>query len=86
LFETVPSVLYILALHGQNGEESIIRAINDTKDNDSVAAIVGAAVGALYGSTSIPDRWIKGLSGRTRSDDNGEVFKVILSAKQKFWS
>ena len=86
LFETVPSVLYILAMHAQNGEEAIIRAVNDTKDNDSVAAIVGAAVGALYGSTGIPDRWIKGLTGRTRSEDDGDVFKLILTAKKKFWS
>ena len=86
LFETVPSVLYILATEAQNAEQAIIRAVNDTKDNDSVAAIVGAAVGALHGSNSIPDRWIKGLTGRTRSDDDGEVFKVILASKQKFWS
>ena len=86
LFETVPSVLYILATQAQNGEEAIIRAVNDTKDNDSIAAIVGAAVGALHGSNDIHDRWIKGLTGRTRSEDDGEVFKVILAAKQKFWS
>jgi hypothetical protein len=30
-------------------EEAILRAVNDTKDNDTVAAIVGAAVGALHG-------------------------------------
>jgi len=86
LFETVPSVLYILAKHAQNGEEAIIRAVNDTKDNDSVAAIVGAAVGALHGLDGIPDRWIKGLTGRTRSEDDGEVFKLILTAKRKFWN
>jgi ADP-ribosylglycohydrolase len=86
LFETVPSVLYILAKHAQNGEEAIIRAVNDTKDNDSVAAIVGAAVGALHGLECIPDRWIRGLTGRTRSTDDGEVFKLILMAKKIFWS
>jgi ADP-ribosylglycohydrolase len=86
LFETVPSVLFILAKHSQNGEEAIIRAVNDTIDNDSIAAIVGAAVGALHGLNSIPNRWIKGLTGRTRSEDDGEVFKLILMAKKKFWS
>ena len=86
LFETVPSVIYILAKHAQNGEEAIIRAVNDTKDNDSVAAIVGAAVGALHGLDGIPDRWIKGLTGRTRSEDDGEIFKLILTAKRKFWN
>ena len=45
-----------------------------------------AAVGALHGSSGIPSRWIKGLTGGTRSEDNGEVFKLILTAKQKFWS
>jgi ADP-ribosylglycohydrolase len=85
LFETVPSVLYILAKHAQDGEEAVIRAVNDTKDNDSIAAIVGAAIGALYGLKCFPDRWIKGLTGRTRSGDNGEVFRLILLAKRAFW-
>jgi ADP-ribosyl-[dinitrogen reductase] hydrolase len=86
LFETVPTVLYILAKYAQNAEEAIIRAVNDTRDNDSIAAIVGAAVGALHGLDGIPNRWIKGLTGRTRSNDDGEVFKLILMAKRKFWS
>lgn len=86
LFETVPSVLYILAKHAQDGEEAIIRAVNDTKDNDSIAAIVGAAIGALYGTICFPDYWIKGLTGRTRSGDDGEVFRLILMAKRAFWS
>lgn len=85
LFETVPSVLYILAKHAQNGEEAIIRAVNDTVDNDSIAGIVGAAIGALYGLECFPERWIKGLTGRTRSGDDGEVFRLILMAKKAFW-
>ena len=86
LFETVPTVLYILAKYAQNAEEAIIRAVNDTRDNDSIAAIVGAAVGALHGLDAIPNRWINGLTGRTRSKDDGEVFKLILMANRKFWS
>jgi ADP-ribosylglycohydrolase len=43
----VPTVIYILMRHGHDPEEAIVRAVNDTKDNDTVAAIVGAAVGAL---------------------------------------
>ena len=46
VMETIPSVLYILARHGNDPEEAIVRAVNDTRDNDTVAAIVGAAVGA----------------------------------------
>lgn len=86
LFETVPSVIYILAKHAQNPEEAIIRAVNDTKDNDTVASIVGAAIGALYGLNGIPDKWIQGLTGRTKEDDDGAVFKLIFRAKKAFWS
>lgn len=85
LFSTVPSVLFILANHADNAEEAIIRAVNDTRDNDTIAAIVGAAVGALHGLKGIPERWIDGLTGRTRSNDDGEVFKLIFRAKKAFW-
>lgn len=77
LLETVPSVLYILMRHGHNPEEAIIRAVNDTKDNDTVAAIVGTAVGAAHGLSRLPDRWISGLSGRITGNDDGAVQRLI---------
>ena len=77
LLETVPSVLMILAKHAQDPEEAIIRAVNDTKDNDTIAAIVGAAVGALHGEKALPGRWIDGLLGRTAQDDDGRVFELL---------
>lgn len=85
LLETMPCVLYILARHGDNSEEAIVRAVNDTKDNDTIAAIVGAAVGALHGRAGLPARWINGLLGRTREDDDWRIFELIESAKQTFW-
>jgi ADP-ribosyl-[dinitrogen reductase] hydrolase len=80
LLETVPSVLYLLVRHGDDPEEAIVRAVNDTKDNDTVAAIVRAAVGALHGRRALPNRWIEGLSGRTREDDDGRIFELIGEA------
>ena len=80
LLETVPCVLYILARHGHDPEEAIVRAVNDTRDNDTVGAIVGAAVGALHGRDALPERWIAGLLGRTGADDDGEVFRLIDEA------
>ena len=77
LLETIPSVLMILSKHASDPEEAIIRAVNDTKDNDTIAAIVGAAVGALYGEAALPKRWIDGLLGRTTSDDDGKVFDLL---------
>lgn len=85
LLETLPSVIYILMRHGDEFEEALVRAVNDTKDNDTVAAMVGAAVGALHGKAAIPQRWIHNLSGRTTDRDDGRVFELISQAKMTFW-
>ncbi|MCI0447277.1 ADP-ribosylglycohydrolase family protein [bacterium] len=85
LFETVPSVLYILKQHAHDPEAAIIRAVNDTHDNDTIAAIVGAAVGALHGKDALPKRWIENHTGRTRESDDGRIFELLEQAKQIFW-
>ena len=77
LLETMPTVLHILARHADDPEEAIVRAVNDTRDNDTIAAIVGAVVGALHGRAALPRRWVDGLLGRTREDDDGQVFEMI---------
>jgi ADP-ribosylglycohydrolase len=81
LLETVPSALYILARHSPDPETAVVRAVNDTKDNDTIAAIVGAAVGALHGRGAFPSRWIDGLLGRTSESDDGRVFELIAQAR-----
>jgi ADP-ribosylglycohydrolase len=80
LLETVPSVLWILANHAHDPEEAIVRAVNDTYDNDTIAAIVGAAVGALHGAGALPASWRAGLLGRTGASDDGVVFRLIEAA------
>jgi len=85
LLETVPSVLYVLMRHGDDPEEAIIRAVNDTKDNDTIAAIVGAAAGALHGKAAIPPRWIDNLSGRTMVNDDGAIFRLLREARRLWW-
>jgi len=85
LLETVPTVLYILMRHGDDFEEALVRAVNDTKDNDTIAAIVGAVLGALHGKMKIPERWIENLAGHTRDSDKGHVFELLDKARQVFW-
>ena len=86
LMETVPTVLYILMKHAGDPEEAIVRAVNDTKDNDTIAAIVGAAVGALHGRDALPSRWVSNLAGRVvASIDDNRVFQLIDEAKREFW-
>jgi len=84
LMETMPSVIYILMRHGHDPEEAIVRAVNDTWDNDTIAAIVGAAVGALHGQNAIPQRWIANHSGRTAEGDDGKMFQLIREAGQRW--
>jgi ADP-ribosylglycohydrolase len=81
LLETVPSVLYILMRCGHDPEEAIVRAVNDTWDNDTVAAIVGAAVGALHGKDGIPERWLSNLPGRTTDRDDGRICELLKEAR-----
>ena len=77
LLETVASVIYILMKHGGDFEEAVIRAVNDTRDNDTIAAIVGAGVGALHGKRKIPKRWIENLTGRTSETNDGRIFELL---------
>ncbi len=87
--ETLPCALYILMHHGHEPEEAIVRAVNDTKDNDTVAAIVGAAVGALHGAKALPERWRANLTGRTLAGgkregedvDDRRIFELIDQAR-----
>ncbi len=84
LLETVPCALLILARHGASAEHAIVRAVNDTHDNDTVGAIVGAAVGALHGERKLPERWRKGLLGRTADADDGRIQQLLESAVERF--
>lgn len=77
LLETVPMVLYILMKYSDNLEEAVVRAVNDTKDNDTIGSIVGAAVGALHGKKALPERWIKNLFERTTINNDGKIFEDI---------
>ncbi len=84
LLETVPSVVYILSRHGHDPRTAIEQAVNGTRDNDTVAAIVGAAVGALHGARALPDEWVEALLGRTSHHDDGQVFRLLQTAGQTF--
>ena len=92
LMETLPCALYILMHHGHEPEEAIVRAVNGTKDNDTVAAIAGAAVGALHGAKALPERWRANLTGRTLAGgkregedvDDRRIFQLIDQARARW--
>jgi ADP-ribosylglycohydrolase len=84
LLETMPCVVLILMRHANDAEQAITRAVNDTRDNDTIGAIVGAAVGALHGARGLPERWRGGLLGRTAQTDDGRVIELLDRAEQAF--
>lgn len=84
LFESLPCVLHACALHAADPEEAILRAVNDTRDNDTIAALVGAAMGALHGLDALPARWREGHSGRTEADDEGRMAEILAAARERF--
>jgi len=52
---------------------------------DTIAAIVGAAVGALHGRKALPSRWIENLPGRiTYVGQDGRVFELIEQARRRW--
>ena len=77
LLETVPSVLFLLARYAHDPEEALVRAATDTWDNDTVAALVGAAVGALHGRSALPRRWVEKHTGCIRLGDEGAIPQLI---------
>lgn len=84
LLETIPSFLYVLCRHADDPAEAIVRAVNDTTDNDTIGAIVGAVVGALHGRGKLPESWIERLSGRLAARDDGRVFQLLEQACQRW--
>lgn len=72
-------------VHGSAPEEVIVRGVNDAWDNDAIACIVGAAVGALHGKASFPCPWLDNLLGRTNDSDDRRIFELIAEAQRTFF-
>jgi ADP-ribosylglycohydrolase len=85
LLETMPSIIYILMCHAADPEEAMVRAVNDTEDNDTIAAMVGAAMGALYGTSCIPSGWISRLPQHPTHEEDETVFALLEAVRNMWW-
>jgi hypothetical protein len=56
--EMVPCALAICAIAGEGTELAIVGATNIGRDTDTIAAIAGELVGALYGIDALPKPWV----------------------------
>lgn len=59
-----------------NFEDAIIMAVNLGGDADSIAAVCGAIAGAIYGSSTIPQRWTDKLKKKSL-DKTVEFVKMV---------
>ena len=66
VINTLNNALYYVQ-HTMSLEDSIIMAVNEGGDADTIAAITGSLAGALYGYDSIPQRWIDQLSSDVKA-------------------
>jgi ADP-ribosylglycohydrolase len=87
--QSVPAILYILMHHGDSFESAVIAAVNDTKDNDTVASVIGALLGALHGRRAIRQKWLDGITSHSLGDVRGAsdcaaIERLARQAAQKF--
>ncbi len=67
VFHTVPVALHAWNLHPTDFRAAVLKAIRCGGDTDTVAAIVGALVGARVGKDGIPRDWLVGVRDWPRS-------------------
>ena len=61
-FHTVPIAIYTFLRHGNHFHEALVASLSCGGDTDTVAAIVGALVGANVGGEGIPSEWLDAIS------------------------
>ena len=63
-------------------EEALTLAVNLGEDADSVGAVTGQLAGALYGTSSIPERWLHPLAWREKI--TGLADDLVAAGASKF--
>lgn len=61
--DTLEAAIWALMRH-VDYKSTVLCAVNLGEDTDTVAAVVGALCGALYGASGIPNDWLSGLVRR----------------------
>ncbi|MDI1360651.1 ADP-ribosylglycohydrolase family protein [Methylotenera sp.] len=72
--QSFPSVLYLAARYHDNFEGALIANTNVGGDNCHRGAVLGAILGAALGVSSIPKRWVNGLTAHVELNDEIEQF------------
>ena len=59
--EAIAISAYLFKIHLNNPRDAILSAANSPGDSDSIAALVGALIGAYHGIDAFPEHWITNL-------------------------
>lgn len=71
--------LYAIWAASSSFEEAVVYAANLGGDADTIAAICGGLVGAMYGFEAIPEKWIAALSRDDRERLDAAVEAAVES-------
>ena len=69
--------------HGENFEETLVKAVNLGGDADTIGAITGGLLGALVGFEAIPERWINALPAHITARLDAFVDWAIKQEKER---
>ncbi len=59
--EALAIAVYCALCHGSNIENALLLSVNHDGDSDSTGAICGSIVGAAFGESALPKKWLKKL-------------------------
>ena len=77
LLETMPTALSIVAEYLDEPERAILEAANFTWDNDTIASMVAAAMGARHGKQAFAGQWITALREYRQEQGMDSMIAVI---------
>ena len=66
-----------VGLTADSAEEGIVEAVNLGGDTDTIGAVTGAVVGARFGASSLPERWLSVLDRADELRDLGERLAAL---------
>lgn len=80
--DAVPCALWVVCTGFREPEECLIRGVNMGGDADTVAAMIGDIIGALYGWKWIPERWYNHIEPNSEENlGRGKEYAIELAQK-----
>jgi ADP-ribosyl-[dinitrogen reductase] hydrolase len=83
VLHTLGAAFWCLA-HRDSAEEAIAAAVSMGDDCDTTGAVTGALAGALYGSSALPERWLRVLEPREELLELARNLHQWSEADEKF--